>query len=139
MTDSRRVLDLLAQGKISVEEAEQLLRAMTGSADPAAPAGEPRVKPRFLRIAVHKAAGPHGAQKDVNIRVPLGIVRSGMRLGALIPAFASDQVSACLRERGIDIDFSKLDDRAIESLLEQLGQANIDIDAGEAQVRITSE
>jgi hypothetical protein len=138
MTESRRVLDLLAQGKISVEEAEQLLRAMN-DADGSASPGEARPRPRFLRIAVHKAAGQHGGQKDVNIRVPLGIVRSGMRLGALIPTFASEQVSACLRDRGINVDFSKLDDRAIESVIEQLGQAKIDIDAGEAQVRITSE
>jgi len=138
MNESRRVLDLLAQGKITAEEAEQLLRAMRGS-DRASPAAEPRTRPRFLRIAVHKTAGAHGGQKDVNIRVPLGIIRSGMRLGALIPAFASDQVTACLRDRGIDVDFSKLDDRAIESVIEQLGQADIDIDAGEAQVRITSE
>jgi hypothetical protein len=62
-----------------------------------------------------------------------------MRLGALIPSFASEQVAARLRDRGIKVDFSKLDDQAIESVIEQLGQANIDIDAGEAQVRITSE
>ena len=45
-----------------------------------------------------------------------------MRLGALIPGMAGEQVSARLRERGLDIDFSKLDAAAIEEVLKELGE-----------------
>ena len=159
--ERRRVLDLLAHGKITVEEAEQLLQALapeTGAqaAPPSADGEKP--KPRYLRIAVKKArswpaAGdderPVGAwpgfvwsgsrSKEVNMRVPLALVRSGLRLGAIIPGLAGEKVQARLREQGLDIDLSKIDPATIESILSELGEMNIDIDSGKAQVRITCE
>jgi hypothetical protein len=140
--ESRRVLDLLAQGKVTVDEADRLLRAMPADEPPrqeaAAPAAD-RPKLRWVRIAVHTRAKEGHRDKDVNIRVPIAIVKSGMRLGALIPGMAGEQVSARLRERGLDIDFSKLDAAAIDDVLKELGDTNIEIDAGKSQVRITCE
>ena len=140
--DTRRVLDLLAQGKVTVDEADRLLRAMAADEprrQEAGAAAADRPKLRWVRIAVHKSAKDGHADKDVNIRVPIAIVRSGMRLGALIPGMAGEQVSARLRERGLDIDFSKLDAAAIEEMLKELGDTNIEIDSGRAHVRITCE
>jgi SHOCT-like protein len=141
--DTRRILDLLAQGKITVDEADQLLRAMSASSDAAPPAAaasnEPPPTPRYVRITVHKTAKDDRRDKDVNIRVPIAVVKSGMRLGALIPGFPGDAVSARLRERGIDVDFSKLDTAALEHVLKQLGDTNIEVDSGKAQVRISCE
>jgi len=139
--DIRRVLDLLAQGKVTVEEADRLLRAVTAD-EPRPQDGPPaadRPKLRWLRIAVHKPARDGHHDKDVNIRVPIAIIKSGMRLGALIPGMAGEQVSARLRERGLDIDFSKLDAAAIDDMLKEISDTNIEIDAGRAQVRITCE
>ena len=141
--DTRRVLDLLAQAKITVDEADQLLRAMAAAPTPgaAAPGPDEAAKPtlRWVRIAVHKQAKEGHKDKDVNIRVPISIVRSGMRLGALIPGLAGDQVAAKMRERGLDVDFSKLDGAAIDAILKDLGDTNIEIDSGKAHVRITCE
>jgi hypothetical protein len=138
--ETRRVLDLLAQNKITVEEADQLLRAIGApprvQAEPKADAGS---KPRFIRIAVHKPSHGVHTDKDVNIRVPMAIIRSGMRLGAILPGFVGDQVTARLRERGLDVDLSKLDAATIESVLSELGDVAIDVDSGEAQVRISCE
>ena len=149
--DTRRVLDLLAQGKVTVDEADRLLSAI--GAAPAPDAGAPnagpadRPKPRYVRITIHKPAKDWAGldwtarrgDKDVNIRVPIAIVKSGMRLGSLIPGLAGEQVAARLRQKGLDIDFSKLDGAAIESILKELSDTNIDIDSGRAQVRITCE
>src|SRR5829696_8592564 len=91
MTDeTRRVLDLLAQGKITVDEAGRLLAALAapgagGGATAAGPDATAGATPRYVRIAVHQAAKEGRRDKDVNIRVPIAIVRSGMRLGAMIP------------------------------------------------------
>ena len=63
----------------------------------------------------------------------------GMRLGALIPGLAGDQVAKTMREKGLDVDFTKLDAAAIDSVLKDLSETNIDIDDGKAQVRITCE
>jgi hypothetical protein len=139
--DTRRILDLLAQGKISVDDAHKLITAIGGRSDaPAdAPGDAPPPKMRYLMIAVHKPANEHRAEKDVKIRVPMAVVRGGMRLGAIIPGFGGERVQAHLRERGIDVDLSKLDPAMIESMLTDLGEMNIDIDSGKAQVRITCE
>jgi hypothetical protein len=142
--EMRRVLDLVAQGKITVDEAQLLLGAINApAADEAAFAAGAEEgegpKPRWLRIAVHKTAKEGRHDKDVNIRVPIAIIRTGMRLGALIPGLAGEQVQARMRERGLDIDFSKLDAAAIETVLKELGDTNIEIDSGKSQVRITCE
>ena len=60
-----------------------------------------------------------------------------MRLAAMIPGLEGR--SARLRERGIDVDLSKLDPAAIESMIEEMGEMNTDVDSGKAQVRITCE
>ena len=139
--ETRRVLDLLAQNKITVDEADQLLRAI-GAARPEAapkPDGDAARKARYIRIAVHKPAHGFKSDKDVNIRVPIAIIRSGMRLGAILPGVIGDKVTARLRERGLDIDLSKLDPSMIETVLGEIGDVGIDVDSNDAQVRITCE
>jgi anti-sigma factor RsiW len=144
--DTRRILDLVAKGKVTVDEAEQLMQAIGASppqastaAAPPAPDTAERLQPRWVRINVHKTAREGKHDKDVNIRVPIAIVKSGMRLGALIPGLAGDQVAARMREKGLDVDFSKLDAATIEAVLKELGDTNIEIESGKSQVRITCE
>ena len=138
-TEMRRVLDLLASGRITVDEADQLLSALNEPASAASPSVPADVaSPKYLRINVHKTARDGHRPKDVNIRVPLAIVRGGLRLGALIPGFRG-RLHTKLHDSGVDIDLSKIDADGIESLLKDLGQVNIDVNGGEEQVRITCE
>ncbi len=139
--ETRRVLDLLAQGRMTVDEAEQLLRAVSSprseSSSRSEPGGEPR--PRYFRITVEKAATGSRPEKKVNIRIPVSIARSGMRLASLIPGFASERASQHLRERGIDVDLTKLDYEQLEALLKDMGELTIDVDDGKEQVRMRYE
>jgi hypothetical protein len=145
--DTRRILDLLAQGKITVDEAQRLLAAISDTAgSPTSPAAataasgtEGSATPRYVRIAIHKPATEQRPEKDVKIRVPMSVMRGGMRLGAIIPGLAGERMRARLREQAIDLDLTKLDPAAFETMLKDLGEMNIDIDSGKAQVRITCE
>jgi hypothetical protein len=139
--DTRRILDLLAQGKITVDEADQLLSAVGAPrAADAAPNPEANATPpRWLRINVHKPANDQRKEKDVNIRVPIAVVKGGMRLGAIVAAFAGDQAARKMRERGFDLDLSMLDRPAFDSLLKDMEAVKIDMDSGTEQVRITCE
>jgi hypothetical protein len=140
--DRRRVLDLLAQGKITVDEADQLLRALgtTPLADSTPPPSNTATKqPRFIRIAVHKPANGRDASEDINIKIPLPMIKGGMRLGALIPGYIGERIGARLRERGLDFDYSNLDPAAIEAVFRELTEMGIDVESGKAQVRITCE
>ena len=139
--ETRRVLDLLAQGKITVDEADRLLKAVA-AAPPADAASEPGAapRPRWLRINIQKQSEDgHGEKKNVNVRVPISFVKGGMRLGALIAPFAGEKAIARLRERGYDLDLSRLDAEAIETWLKDVDDLNVHIDNGKEQVRITCE
>ena len=141
--DTRRVLELLSQGKISVDEADQLLRALKdqgtrADASPKSETASTQAKPRFIRIHVRKPGKDGREDKDVNIRVPLAVIRGGMRLGTMIPGLHAS-MNARLRERGIDVDLSKIDPAALESMLSDMGEINIDVEQSGEQVRITYE
>jgi hypothetical protein len=138
--DRRRILDLVAQGKITVDEADELMRALDARRGSAARAEDRDASTlRWVLIHVHQTAKEGKHDKDVNIRVPISVIKSGMRLGALIPGLAGDQVASRLREKGLDVDFSKLDAASIDTVLRALGETNIEIESGRAQVRITCE
>ena len=140
--DTRRVLDLLAQGKITVDEADRLLKAVAAAPEAPEAASGPGTapRPRWLRINIQKQSEDgHGEKKNVNVRVPISFVKGGMRLGALIAPFAGEKAIARLRERGYDLDLSRLDAEAIETWLKDVDDLNVHIDNGKEQVRITCE
>jgi hypothetical protein len=143
-SDARRILELLAQGKITVDEADQLLRAIDGAPADQAPKsstadGASRPPAKWLRVTVDKAAHDHRPRKQVSVRVPMALVRGGVKLGAIVPRIAAEPLNKHLREQGIDVDLSKIDLSQIDNVLDHLGETTIDVDDGRAQVRITCE
>ena len=139
--DTKRVLELLAQGRITVDEADQLLRAMKEPSEQ--PAAETRTAEtrtaRWMRITIEKAARDGRPAKTVTIRVPVAFARSGLRLGAMFPHVFGPKLKEEFRKQGIDFDFSKLDLGHIEPLLNDLGETTIDVNDGQAQIRIRCE
>jgi len=138
--DRRRILDLLADGKINADEAERLITALGGGRGPdAAAAPSRRPAPKYLRVVVDAGAGYGEGPAKVNVRIPMQLLRAGVRLGALIPAQAREQVNAALRENGIPLDVSQIRPDNLETLIEQLGDFNVDVDDGHAKVRVFCE
>jgi hypothetical protein len=148
--DTRRILDMLQEGKITVDEADRLLKAI-GTDRPAAPqsaeaAADGRDRVRWIRINIHKHAMEGQRAKDVNIRVPIGVVRGGMRLGAIIGTLAGNKAARQMKAEGHDIDLAKISSDLsqmngpeFDEFLRSLNETNIEIDDGKAQVRITAE
>ena len=149
--ETRRILELLAQGKITVDEADQLLKAV-GAATAPEPAGDTSTgdsgapRPRWIRINVQKPADENRKAKDVNIRVPVAVMKGGMRLGAIIASFAGEKAAQRMRDRGMDLDLakisgdlSKMNGPEFDQFLKTLDDVNIEVDDGKARVRITCE
>ena len=131
--ETRKVLEMLANGKINVHDAEQLLNAV---ATPGAGSEERKPEPRFFRILVNRPARDGRRAENVNIRVPMTVVRGGLRLGALVPGLlAKKRVHLA---NGAEIDLSTVTYTDLEAMIKDIGELTVDVD-GEAQVRIRCE
>ena len=144
MNDDRRsVLQMLADGKITADEAERLLSAMerNGSAPrpfDSASTGHNRQPPKYLRVSVDAADVDEGPTK-VNIRVPMALLRAGVRLTSLIPPAARNQVNAELAKNGVPFDIGQLKPENLEDLIAHLEDFSVDVDAQDAKVRVYCE
>jgi hypothetical protein len=137
----RKILEMLATGKITAEEADRLLAAMEkGPADAgagSAPASGPKPKPQFLRVLVEDE-GRKGPVK-VNVRVPMQLLRAGVRLASLIPPEARDRVNWQLRREGVPFDLSQVTPDNLEELVEHLDAFTLDINEHNTKVRLFCE
>src|SRR5262249_33476932 len=139
----RRILDMLAAGKITADEAEQLLSALpTPDAPPAEEADKatPRAG-KYLRIEVVKPSHDGIREKKVNIRAPVTVLKSGLKLGSLMRGFKHDRWSGAtwspnFKVGGVDLDLDRFDATQLDELLAAAGDVTIDVDDGKATVRV---
>ena len=135
--ERKKVLEMLAAGKINAEEAERLLDKLASGASnqsgasetPPPPGSAGQAKPKYLRIVVDSPG-----RDQVNMRLPLAFVGSGSKLLAVMPS----RVSERLAEFGIDagvISAVNCDD-----FEKGLRDINIDVERGNGKkVRIYCE
>lgn len=133
MNENRRqILDMLANGKITAEEAERLLAALERSPSQA---GE---TVKYLRVLVD-ANDEHEGPTKVNVRVPMQLLRAGVRLTGIIPARAREQVNDALRKEGIPFDINNVTPQNLEEMVEHLRDLTVDVDNEHAKVRVFCE
>jgi len=136
----KEILQMLAEGKVTAEEAEQLIAALERDQPaPAAPGSDvrPKGKPKYLRVMVD--ATDEGVASRVNIRVPLQLLRAGVRLAALIPAQALGEANAELSRSGVPVDLTQLKPEQLEALVEHLDDMTVEVDQPDTKVRIFCE
>lgn len=131
--ETRTVLEMLSKGTVSVQEAEQLLQAM---AAPGSRADNKKEEPRYFRILINKPAREGKKAEAVNIRVPMTVVRGGLRLGSLFPGMLAKKKFQLAN--GDEIDLSKVTYTDLEAMIKDIGELSVDVD-GDAQVRIRCE
>jgi hypothetical protein len=135
--EHRKILEMLKEGKISVADAEKLLAAVggPGTEAPAAPGGKPGWK--YLRVLVEPGPGSE-SQDKVNIRVPMKLIRAGLKFAALIPQAAQGKVNVALKEKGLNVDLMKISPQDLEDLVANLNDMTVEVD-GKDKVRIFCE
>jgi hypothetical protein len=143
--NQKRILQMLAEGKISVEETTRLLSLLSAengsTVNQTSPCDESKHSLKYLYIRVEPKEGyPKDAEHGrVNIRIPIGLIRAGMKLKALIPPQVADDVNRAIKEKGFNFDIREIKDEYLEDLIAALGDTEINVDSQEAEVRIHAE
>ncbi len=135
--ETRKVLDMVAAGKITADDAEKLL-AKLGTSSEVSEEVQPEQAAKdtapkcYLRIVVDEPG-----KKPVNIRMPLAFARAGLSIAGMLPKNVAEK----MKERGLDLEqlrfhtgFGK------DENVEVLKQLDLDIDKGDGKkVRIFCE
>ena len=130
--DRQRILGMLAEGKITAAEAETLLDALgTSGGEPTEQVPAPTSEwptgpsgtgtPKFMYVKVS------GGKDTVDVKVPLALLRTGLKLTSLIPPQAMDQINESMGEAGMSIDFNNLKPEDIEDLIESLREMEVNV------------
>jgi len=147
MSESRRrILEMLGEGKIDADEAERLLEALGSSGSSASAAPDDRSEsarssagttaPKYLHVQMEAAPGHESGHESVNIKIPLVLLKTGMKLKGILPEKARIKISKHLGEKGIDLDLNDFNAEKLNCFIAALSDASIDIDADKEKVRI---
>ena len=129
----RQILQMLSEGKVSADEAERLIsaaeeRSATKSSDVGG-----KDRPKYLRVQVDSEdGGGHDGPTKVNVRVPMQLLRAGVKLAYLIPAAALQKANLAMHEKGIPVDLTQIKPENLEDLVEQLSDLVVDVDQKDA-------
>jgi len=135
--EKRKILEMLAAGKVSVDEAERLLTAVSEDVEAASAKPSSSSKPKYLRVLVEPAPDSKNSDR-VNIRVPMNLIRAGLKWAAFIPKHAQEKVDEALKEKGIDVDFDKMKPEDLEEIIANLNDLQVEVE-GEETVKIYCE
>ncbi len=157
MNENRKqILEMLVAGKITADEAERLLAALdpgtaqaTGRTTTNAGNGQqadaaPRTRAKYLRVLVEADEEMTGLKgpTTVNVRVPLQLLRAGVRLAALIPQQAHNQLDQAFSSHGVPLTLSQIKPENLEELIDHLEDLTVDVDGkdgNKTRVRVFSE
>lgn len=149
MNENRRqILEMLAAGKITADEAERLLAALepdtgtiplrvAGTGKDADGAGS-KTHAKYLRVLVEADESMTGMKgpTTVNVRVPMQLLRAGVRLASLIPKQAHDQLDEALSRHGVPVTLSQIKPENLEELIDHLEDLTVDVDGQKGNTRV---
>ncbi|MEV7185703.1 hypothetical protein [Kitasatospora sp. NPDC093102] len=139
----RQILQMLAEGRITADEAERLIDALDRDQSDSAQGTEvsrPKSRPKYLRVVVHSLDDANGdGASRINIRIPLQLLRAGVRLASLLPPKVLARVNEELNKSGVPIDLTELKPQHLEDLVEHLDDVTVDVDDPDSKVRVFCE
>jgi hypothetical protein len=153
MNENRRqILEMLAAGKITANEAERLLAALDPTPTTVEFSGTTKgsdgatvkTRAKYLRVLVEADESMTGLKggTTVNVRVPMQLLRAGVRLASLIPQQAHDQLDQALSKHGVPITLSQIKPENLEELIDHLEDLTVDVngsDGNTTKVRVFCE
>ncbi len=140
MTEQRKkILEMLSAGTINADEAERLITALEKNSTSHETDSEnvkSKPKPKFLHVKVEKEPGSGCKHDNVDIKIPIMLLKAGMKLGSMLPESSKGEINAHLHDKGIHIDLNSVDSKDIDIIMLALSESSIDIDTDREKVRI---
>jgi len=134
VVDERRsILDMVATGKVSADEGARLLAALENG--PTSAVESPRSAPKYIRVIVEADEAGEGRLK-VNVRVPLQLLRAGVKLASLIPPRATQEIDTALAREGIAFNIAQLKPENLDELIDQLRDLTVDVDQEKDRLKV---
>jgi hypothetical protein len=147
--NQKKILQMLSDGKLNVDEAQRLLALVNSEGDRAQVAKNTSQKiksnARYMHVIVDPKpdAPPRNNKHDfhgkVNVRVPLGLIRAGMKLATLIPSEAAEHVDKAFKEKGFSFNIKRLKEEDLEELITALQESEVNIDTEYEVIRVNAE
>ena len=104
---------------------------------PTTPAATPsKEAPRYFRVMVDAIDHKDGRPVHINVRVPIMLLRLGVRLASFITPQAQQQVNEALRKEGMNFDVRQIKPEDVNELVDQLRDVSVDIDHEQENVKV---
>ncbi len=134
MEEKRKILDMVAAGKITAEEGLRLLEALE---KPEKHPAKPHKKGNTLLIEVHDLED----DEHVLVRIPLSLIQWAMKAGLSLKTIAAVQVKDPEVRRQVEQAFRALNELDFDRLVEEVQEAGdlVRVDSDEARVSIRVE
>jgi len=135
--EKSKILTMLAEGKISPEEAEKLLDAVPPSHGAAPPeTSADRVSlPKNLYIRVEPKDELSKTDR-VKITIPVAFIKAGINLLGLLPQKTRRKVEEAINEKGMDFGFNNLSASDKDDFVRVLSELEVDIDTEDSTIKI---
>jgi hypothetical protein len=69
---------------------------------------------------------------NVNIRVPMQLLRAGVKLASLVPPQARERMNVAMSEHGVPFDLSQVKPENVDDLVDLLQDLSVDVNGNRA-------
>lgn len=93
--------------------------------------------PKYLVVKIESG---ERLRDKVNVRIPLALLKAGVKLATFIPAPLQEKINQNLREKGIPFNLEVLQDQKnVDQFLETLRDFHVDIESEKDTIKIFCE
>lgn len=137
MNDERKkILQLLADGKITADEANELLKASSSDKNRTIHQGVANVD-KFIYVSVEPKDTIEGKKTGrVFVKIPFALIKAGFNIAGLIPKNAQEEINEGLRKQGMSFDFSDLTPENVNDIMTSLEEVTIEVDNEDSLIRV---
>ncbi len=132
-----KVLNMIAEGKISAEEGGKLLEALDKKDEKESESLEIKKEKgniNYLFVDINPKSDKN--KEKVHVKIPLALVRAGVNIASMLPTDVQDKVNSAMDEKGMKFDLSSINPENIEEFIQALEEMEVNIDSEEHTVRV---